>query len=107
MSEQSESANGDKPKGNPKRSLYCVFYALGDYGEESEVLDNGTWQACGQFEVTDNMGQRSARKQALAANPELRQRIDDGEVVWFMCVPRRSLHPFRSEMRVSDPRLVI
>lgn len=107
MSEQSESAVNGAKAAHSKRSLYTVFFALGEFDDEAHALEGASWSACGEFVVTDNMGQRSARRQALSANPELRERIDSGEVVWFLCVPRRSLHPFKSEMKTADPRLVI
>jgi hypothetical protein len=61
----------------------------------------------GEYTVQNNEGQRGARKKCIEAQQELREDLEAGKTIYFLCAPRRSLHPFRAGMEQREPRLLI
>jgi len=108
MSEQGEGnvAVAEPPRGNSKVSDYTVMVCDGDFATEEDALDQGDWRSVGLFTV-QNGGQREARKSALEANPELRDKVEAGEPLWVLCLPMRSTHTFRVRLKPAEPTLLI
>ena len=104
------TASENKARGT-KISSYGVFYLLGaEYDppidEAQQALEDGDWKYLGKFQVQGNGGQKEARRQAVEATGELRERIVKGEKVFFFCVPFSSLTPRAVFSESRDPRLV-
>jgi len=108
--EEPQVSDETPKKGNPKKSDYVVMYCLDknqDFSTAEEAVRGGDWNYAGEYTVVDNGGQRAARKQALDDAPELVAALNDGGYVHWLCLPRRSLHPFTSALEQRDPTLVI
>ncbi len=110
---QEPPASDEQPKkGNPKRSEYAVMVCV-DTGHEFETAEDallkGDWNYVGNYVVLANGGQSDARRQAYddPDNERLVEAVDDGAWVHFLCLPRRSLHPFKAGIEQRDPQLVI
>ena len=98
------------PKGNSKRAEYEVFYCTGDFEDAQHAVEQGSWSYGGRYWSETNGGQRSARRQATEADTDagatIRDVMENGEPVFFFCVPMRSMHPFRAYRETVESLIV-
>lgn len=97
----------EAPKGNPKKSEYHVFWCVGEFENADHALVEGEWKHGGQFASDSNGGQRSARRQAVENSDVLQDHLNEGDTVFFFCLPLRSTDPFAAHMEDAQPTLVV